>query len=236
MLVSYNELQVECYKAFTGLNRKSGESDKIANTIANNEIIGLYGVNLFAKALQYLQQDNDSSIHLEINNNIINVDLNHCSIIVHIDILLDKALEVLQNEMNVVINIRNVYNRYLTIGALFDLLKYHKNLNITAKWTTNTQHTILCVFQSGELYPDVYYQSINDDKKQFLTITINKEQISANIDTNYIKHSKQKLKNYYLNCIKNGIDVDSKDFAIINKFAQAILVKETIQSYKDAGE
>lgn len=243
MIVSCNEIQANCQRAFIGLKKSSGEADKIANIILNNEIVGLPGIDIFAKALPKLLQEDNKPMNLEINNNSIAVDLNHTSIISNISILLDKILDTLQSNYDANLVIRNGYNRWLSIGALIELAKQHPHTNIQAKWNTNDGE-IISIFNSnsideGYIYPDIFYKKHPDNTQKqarILTVALYKK-ITPDFSTDVatLKYSKSQLKKHHQNNIKTGITV-SDSFAIIKQFTKLILVEETENSYKNAGE
>ena len=231
--VSCDEIKVTCYKAYFALYRKNGEAHKVANIVVNNEIIGLKGVNYFAKTLNYLKNCDDLTIDLATTNNKVVADLKNCSVIESITILLDYILNILSNNSSATLIITNTNSPWFCIGALMDLAK-NNNINIVAKWSdTNNHNTVVCNFQSGSIYPNIYADNYAK-KPQPLTILFNKNKTAHN--TLPLIYSEEKLKKTQQQNIKQGIGINIEDFKIIQKFASAILVEETKESYKDAGE
>ena len=60
--VSRTELATMCNNAFNGLKRDSGEADIISKMVVDLQMVGLDGVKHFAKALKYLQNNNNLSL------------------------------------------------------------------------------------------------------------------------------------------------------------------------------
>ena len=237
MKLSFNEIQVTCYKAYFGLHRNNGEADKISFIVANNEIIGLPGITSFANALKRLKSDNDLIIDLDIHDNKIIVDLKKRSVIENITILLDQMIDILQNYANVTLQIDNANNRWLCIGALVELVKNFPDVNVIAKWNYATpDNEVICIFCAGNIYPEIYCNKESNYLKknyQTLTIIIDRQMTTASFPS--IIYSRETLKYNHQKNIETGINVSKEDFKIIQQFSAAILVEETQDSYKNAG-
>ncbi len=239
MIVSFNEIQTSCYKAFLGLRKQSGEADKVAIIVTNNELIGLPGVRIFAKALTYLKKDNDLPLRLNTSINKLVVDLKKCSIVVHIFILLDAAMNVLLGHDNVALHIKNTHNRWLSIGALMTMANSHPNIHIAVSWRT-LKEEITCIFQAGNIYPTIFKRNhTNNEKIQDLIINISYQemtQYSAQCMNATEVYTQKALKQYHQKSIQSGINIDTNCFVAIKQAAKAILVTETQASCQNAGE
>ena len=76
MRVTYNELMTLTTKCFNSLNLPIGEVDRIANMVADLELVGYDGLKLFSEAMSDIQNgDVEISIKTE-DDNVFNVDLN----------------------------------------------------------------------------------------------------------------------------------------------------------------
>lgn len=236
MYVSLNEVYVNCYKAYRGLQRAIGEADKIALAVCNNEIIGLKGVALFAETLEHLKIHNAEKPKISIEKNQITVDARDAPTIECLALLLDAAVDTLSDFNSSTLVINNTCHQFLSIGALMTLLKKKPKIHATTQWVSEHDTEIMAVFHAGELYPNIYYshQVTITTPPHKLQIIFSFDELPSHLTT--IMYDKNTLQTLHQHYIKNGIDATDASVKTVKEFATAILVKETKESLKDAGE
>jgi len=231
--VSRTELATMCNNAFNGLKRDSGEADIISKMVVDLQMVGLDGVKHFAKALKYLQNNNDLSINISSKEGHITADLNDDTILGHIQILVAYALESVPNHKSVILEIQNCHNRWLVFSQALRIAK--KGLNARFSWnnSSNNDSVSYCINAHDEL-PTVCKGTSDNTNVRTLMIEISKDKIESKCDSAEVISSAT-LQKSYNNAIENGLVIDLEDWNELKEVAKAIYVASSEKSLNDAG-
>ena len=241
ILLSYNEIVLYCYWAFSGLRKNAGEPMRVATMIADMEIIQLEGIKHFARALKFIEKNNATTPIIESKSaDHIIIDLQNCSIIFHLPVLIDYLVEQLYADRaleQIAMRIKSCYNRWLSLGALIDLMR--QQLYVKASWNNDSYpNRVECMLSPDDIFPDIYFfdKSKSDCNDNSIDIIIGKKPINLKIDTKKeadISHDalQQKQKISW----EKGIFIDKEDWDIIQKAATKIMVENTERSQLGAG-
>ena len=164
MRVTYNELMTLTTKCFNSLNLPIGEVDRIANMVADLELVGYDGLKLFSEAMSDIQNgDVEISIKTE-DDNVFNVDLKNNSVLLHLPTLIYYARQKLLTEESITINIENARNRLFAYGELKNLSG--RGFHVYAKWSSRgVDETIVYMIDALDNHPDLY---VYEDKAPLL--------------------------------------------------------------------
>lgn len=233
--VSHNEIITLCTKAFDGFQHHCGESDLIANMVADLEMVGLHGTKHFANALAFLKNEKNISAKIDLlSEPQIIVNLHGNSIFCHLPLLLDYALEKLLIVDQIMLTIEQCHNRWLAFSELTRLA--NKGLSVKATWSNGhyPKHIIFLI-NSGKTLPDLYMSKNSQNNLHSITIEISKTPFSQ--PNQYNQHiTAESLNNTKQQTYKQGILVNEKDWSMIKQAAQAILVTSNETSRLGAGE
>lgn len=235
MLLSCNEIQVHCEKALFSIKRNYGNQAQIANSILIGQKLGLPVINIFNKNLKTLK-NKDINPDISIKKNHIIIDIKGTSPVLHLYILLEMVVDIIQKDTKnsyAYIEFKNSNHQYLAIGMLFEFFKKQKSLNISFSWQDKKEE-LYCDFNKDRQYPNIYKKQINDNLSNKSLITFKKNTIIH--DFKKIKYTEEELKNNYDTSIAKGVSVNEKDFQDLKVYADLILVKESLESLKNAGE
>lgn len=241
MIVSHNELVAVVNKAFLGMRRTCGEADVIANMVADLQMVGLNGISHFNNALRFLGHEQDCPVDIKLTEpGQIHVDLHDCSLACHLPVIIDYALEQMAEHKHLTIHLSQCHNRWLGYSELVNLAA--KGIACKAKWTNGSspEHT-LYVLNKGRIYPELFLSDSNElEAKDLHDMTIElavqdfdipalASDYSTHIDS-VILSDAQEL------AWRNGISVDDRDWEVLKQAATAILVENSAQSVRGAGE
>lgn len=241
MIVSHNELVAAVNKAFLGMRRTCGEADVIANMVADLQMVGLHGVRHFNNASDYMTVEKDCPVDIQtIPESTIKVDLHNCSLACHLPVIIDYAIEQMVGSKKMTIELTNCHNRWLAYSELVKLAA--KGIACTAKWNNGTspKHT-LYILNRGCVTPELFLSDvIKGSEEQFHDMTIElsiqdfdvaylSKDYSIHIDSNELAQTQE-------NAWQTGIFVDDNEWSILKQTATAILVENSDQSVKGAGE
>ncbi|HEC1758875.1 TPA: DUF3726 domain-containing protein [Campylobacter lari] len=230
--VSKNELKAACIKAYNGLKLNLGEADLIASMVIDMQMAGLNGLSNFLKAAPYLKSDNLDTT-LNITNEYLSVDLNHHSILCHIQIIIAYALDFLNQYNSLNIKISKCYNRCFVYSQLKRLS--NKNLYVKAYWYDIKQSQYVEYFiKNNEDFPDVLMKNIPCDlDERALYIEISKNSLVRNDENVSISHDI--IEKNYEESVQKGILLQKKEWEELLKYTKGIMVQSSEQSRKDAG-
>lgn len=234
MNISHNELVVMCTKAFAGLHRYNGEADIIANMVVDLEMVGLHGVDHFINALALLAHEQDCPIKITTETaQQITVDLHGYSILCHLPILLDYAVEKLTYQSQIILNIEQCHSRWLAFSELIKLANI--GLSVRAYWFNSlTSHHVIYILNAGQTLPELYLYPpsqlpITDahiDPLHCLSIEINQQPVSLPAPSISVKHiASTTLLMAKKNTWQQGITITPMAWEIIRQFAGSILVE-----------
>lgn len=241
MIVSHNELVAVTNKAFLGMRRTCGEADVIANMVADLQMIGLNGVKHFNNATQFLTVEEDCPADIKsMDSNHLVVDLHGGSVACHLPVIIDYAVENMVGEKQLTITLKKCHNRWLAYSELVKLAA--KGIACKAFWDNGTSpKRTLYILNRGCVSPELFLSdrvdlnslNLNDmtielSIKDFDVVALS-EGYSIHIDSTEL-HATQE------NAWRNGIAVDDVDWESLKKTATAILVENSEQSLKGAGE
>ncbi len=231
--VSRTELATLCNNAFNSLKRDSGEADLISKMVIDLEMVGLKGVKHFAKALKYLKNNSALSLNMVSKDSHITADLNHDTILGHIQILIAYALETILNHESVTLEIKNCHNRWLVFSQVLRIAK--KGLNARFSWnnSSNDDSISYCINANDE-FPAVCKSTKDGSDDRTLMIEISKSEIKRKCDSSEIISS-QTLQKSFNNAVENGLVIDLNDWNDLKEVAKAIYVESSDTSRNDAG-
>lgn len=244
ILLSHNELVTLAAKAYRGLNRQCGEPDRIANMVADLEMVGLNGIKHFLKALEFLETDKDIPPELDSAvPDFVKANLHGCSILCHLPALLAYAMENLSGDKaathdTLTLQVENCHNRWLAYGELTRLAE--QGYSIKATWSNGSEPKhIVYILNSGQAQPDIYLCDQQMGDLNAMTIEVSKQPI--NLGGVALPDTMEKLAADELAQIKQaswqqGIEVYESDWHQLKKAAGAILVETSEISEKGAGE
>lgn len=238
MQVSHNELVVLSAKAFDGLHRHCGESDMIANMVADLEMAGLNGVQHFVNALAFMKNENDGPVQVDaFTGSQLTANLHGCSILCHLPILLDYTIEKLVDQPTITLHIERCHNRWLAFGELVKLAG--KGLSVKAQWYNGSDPKhVVYVLNAGCILPDIYLSKADPTmNKHSLTIEISKTPIPQPRLTAHHQHiSSATLAAAKRHAWQHGVTVNKSDWLKIKQTAEGILVESSDASRLGAGE
>lgn len=258
MIVSHNEIISLVKKAFLGTHNEYGESDLIANMVAELQMAGLGGIRQFNKANEYLFSEKEVEIDIIsdqiVDEVILDADDKHCkstltlkfdfhgnSIVYHLPAVLDYALEHFAEGQHhhIKIELKNCHNRWLAYAELVRLAV--KGIACLTRWDNGTdpKHT-LYILNLGSIYPELYFfdeqvDEVGAPQDMIIELADNDFELDsyAKNYTDYLS-SKEILKSHQLSW-DLGIDVDPEQWNVLKKTAQHMLVKNSEQSMRGAG-
>ncbi|MEH6530531.1 MAG: DUF3726 domain-containing protein [Photobacterium frigidiphilum] len=238
MQVSHNELVVLSAKAFDGLHRHCGESDMIANMVADLEMAGLNGVQHFVNALAFMKNENDGPVQVDaFTGSQLTANLHGCSILCHLPTLLDYTIEKLVDKPTITLHIEQCHNRWLAFGELVKLAG--KGLSVKAQWYNGSDPKhVVYVLNAGYILPDIYLSTADPTmNKHSLTIEISKTPIPQPTVTEHHQHiSSASLAAAKQHAWQHGVTVKKSDWLKIKQTAGGILVESSDASRLGAGE
>ncbi len=242
MILSNNELESTVNKAFLGIRKKCGESDVAATMVSTLQILKLDGVRHFNNAFHFIKLEKDTSFKIESSGaNSLSIDLLGCSLLCHIPLIMDYAVQELSDKSFLEIKIKNCHNRWLLYGYLAYLAS--KGFKSLAKWTNGKNpKNVACVFNSS--FPNIFLSDsennfIRDESyKNAVTITISRKDfdmssLSANYETNLTPDN---LKNRSISSLHRGIFVSDSDWKTLKRNASLLFVENSEKSILGAGE
>lgn len=242
MIVSHNELIAAVNKAFLGMRRSCGEADVIANMVADLQMVGLNGVHHFNNASAFIGQEQDCPANIVLTNkHTIEVDLHNSSLACHLPVILDFVIEKMVGLKTIKIEIHNAHNRWLAYSELVKLAA--KGIACKANWTNGSSpKKTLYVLNKGRVTPELFLSDIKTDsgveRPHDITfeLSVNDFDIatlshgySIHIDSNELTQVQEKAWS-------NGIFIDDSEWKTLCQTASAILVENSEQSIKGAGE
>ncbi|WP_201528047.1 DUF3726 domain-containing protein [Psychrobacter frigidicola] len=239
MIVSHNEIVAMVNKAFLGMQREVGEADLIASMVAELQMAGLNGILHFNNASPFILSEHDVPIDIiHQAEGKISLDLHGSSLVCHLPVVMDYALEKMGNLDHFKIYLHNCHNRWLAYSELVNLAA--KGIACMAKWDNGTapRHTLFTLNQ-GFIYPDLYY--FNEAQDNYNTNDMVIELATSNFDIEKeiqyfdYKISTDELFETHQRAWKEGIYVDDEQWAILKKSAAEILVENSEASSKGAG-
>ncbi|MGF1749035.1 DUF3726 domain-containing protein [Vibrio cionasavignyae] len=241
MLVSHNELVAAVNKAFLGMRRSCGEADVIANMVADLQMVGLHGVRHFNNASRYISHDQDCPADITLAQpQLISVDLHRCSLACHLPVIMDYAIEKMVGSKSMTIELNHCHNRWLAYSELVKLAA--KGIACMARWTNGSspKHTMY-ILNRGCVAPELFLSDAleapeSDSNSMVIELSTQDFNVKAlsrgysvHIDSNELSQAQQ-------DAWHNGINVDSQEWGQLKQTATAILVENSEQSVKGAGE
>lgn len=239
MIVSHNEIVSTVSKAFLGMQREVGEADLIASMVAELQMAGLDGIAHFNNASPFILSEQDTPIDIvSQSESEVCLDLHGSSLVCHLPVVMDYALEKMGEREHFKIYLRNCHNRWLAYGELVALAA--RGIACLARWDNGSapKHTIFTL-DKRFVYPDIYY--FNEAQNNYNTNDMVIELATTNFDIeNDIQHFNHKISTDELfathnRAWKEGIYVDDEQWSILKKTATAILVENSEISSKGAG-
>ena len=239
MIVSHNEIVAMVNKAFLGMHREVGEADLIANMVAELQMAGLNGILHFNNASPFILSERDAPIDIVHQaEGEVSLDLHGSSLICHLPVVMDYAIEQMGSRDHFKINLHNCHNRWLAYSELVNLAT--KGIACLAKWDNGSvPKRTLFTLNQGFTYPDVYYinevqqhDNTNDMVIELATSNFTIEQEIQHFD---FKVSTDELFATHQRAWQDGIYVCDEQWAILKKTAAAILVDNSELSSQGAG-
>ena len=258
MIVSHNEIITLVQKAFLGTGNEYGESDLIANMVAELQMAGLEGIRQFNNASDFLFNEKEVEIdiiHNEIIDNVqldendekskssltIKFDFHGNSIAYHLPAVLDYALDHFANGQHhhIKLELKNCHNRWLAYGELVRLTV--KGIACMARWDNGTDpmHTLF-ILNLGNVYPELYFfdeqiDEIDGPQDMIIELADNDfvlERYGKN-HSDYVS-ADEILRRHQLSW-DAGIKVDSDEWEVLKETAKRMLVKNSEMSQQGAG-
>ena len=232
MRVTYNELMTLTTKCFNSLNLPIGEVDRIANMVADLELVGYDGLKLFSEAMSDIQNgDVEISINTE-DDNVFNVDLKNNSVLLHLPTLIYYARQKLLTEESITINIENARNRWFAYGELKNLSG--RGFHVYAKWSSRgVDETIVYMIDALDNHPDLYVYEDKAPLLDTLEIYIGKTPYNAPVLSDKARHIRSSvLEVARKKSIIDGVEVDENVWNVLLTLSKNILVKNSIESEK----
>ncbi len=241
MIVSHNELVAVTNKAFLGMRRTCGEADIIANMVADLQMVGLNGVRHFNNATKFLTAEEDCPVDITMSNsgNLV-VDLHGCSVACHLPVIVDYAIEKMVEKKALTITLKKCHNRWLAYSELVKLAA--KGIACKAHWENGTSpKRTLYVLNRGCVAPELFLSDKIDLNSGYLNdmtieLSVRDFDVMALSEGYSIHIHSAELSSTQENAWRYGIDVDDVDWENLKKTATAILVENSEQSLKGAGE
>ena len=241
MIVSHNELVAVTNKAFLGMIRTCGEADIIANMVADLQMVGLNGVRHFNNATKFLIAEEDCPVDITMSNSgSLVVDLHGCSVACHLPVIVDYAIEKMVEKKVLTITLKKCHNRWLAYSELVKLAA--KGIACKAHWENGTSpKRTLYVLNRGCVAPELFLSDKIDLNSGYLNdmtieLSVRDFNVMALSEGYSIHIDSAELSSTQENAWRHGIDVDDVDWENLKKTATAILVENSEQSLKGAGE
>ena len=241
MIVSHNELTGVVNKAFLGMRRTCGEADIIANMVAGLQMVGLNGIGHFNNAARFLTVEKDCPVDIfTTNDGSLVVDLHGCSLACHLPVVIDYAIEKMVGKKHLTIELKNCHNRWLAYNELVKLTA--KGLACKAQWNNGSSpQNTLYILNQGCVSPELFLSDHLDFAESALhdmTIQLSVKSFDiAGYSAGYTRHIKSSELNRALRDTWNdGILVDDAEWETLKQTATALLVENSEQSLKGAGE
>lgn len=241
MIVSHNELVAVTNKAFLGMRRTCGEADIIANMVADLQMVGLNGVKHFNNATKFLTAEEDCPVNITITEpGHLMVDLHGCSVACHLPVIVDYAVEKMIGKKTLTIHLNKCHNRWLAYSELVKLAA--KGIACKAQWENGTSpKRTLYILNRGCVAPELFLSDevdLNSSHLNDMTIELSVRDFDVvALSKGYHIHiNSAELSLTQENAWRHGIAVDDVDWESLKKTASAILVENSEQSLKGAGE
>ncbi|MFA0438916.1 hypothetical protein BCU70_09440 [Vibrio sp. 10N.286.49.C2] len=241
MIVSHNELVAAVNKAFLGMRRSCGEADVIANMVADLQMVGLHGVRHFNNASAYIDHDQDCPADIMLTaQGLITADLHRCSVACHLPVIIDYAIEKMIGSKTMKIELTHCHNRWLAYSELVKLAA--KGIACSAKWTNGSspKHTMY-ILNRGCVAPELFLSDVLatdllDCHSMTIELSVQDFDVQALSDGYSVHIDANELSQAQHNAWHNGITVDDQEWLQLKQTATAILVENSEQSIKGAGE
>ncbi len=258
MIVSYNEIINLVQKAFFGTRNEYGESDLIANMVAELQMAGLEGIRQFNKANEYLFSEKEVEIDI-INDQIVakvvldaddkqsrssltlKFDFHGNSIAYHLPAVLDYALEHFAEDKHhhIKLELKNCHNRWLSYGELVRLAV--KGIVCMARWDNGTdpKHTLF-ILNVGNIYPELYFFDeqidVIDGSHDMIIELADNDFVLERYGKNHADYlSSEEIQKRHQLSWDEGIEVDPEQWDVLKETAKCMLVKDSEQSMRGAG-
>jgi hypothetical protein len=231
IFVSHNELVVLATKAFQGLRLPFGEADRIANMVADLEMVGFEGVKLYIHALHALKKTQSKPCHiLSESSSKIDIDINGNSVVCHLPTILDYVSNKLVEQKQVTLTLHNSVNRWLAFGEICHFP--HEQLYINATWYDEvSKRFIQFILELGKALPEVFtYQIDSQTAEQYsqnkqLVINFSRkpfkfppaDKIELHLNAKVLSEQKESIW-------ESGIPLKEEDWNELKQFAKLILV------------
>ncbi len=229
MRVTYNELITLSIKCFNSLNLPLGESDRIANMVADLELVGYSGLEFLLRSVQNI---NDTTLDIsiaEMENGVFEIDLNRSSVAFHLPAIMYYARQQLLTNKTIVVKIKNAYNRWLAYGELKRLSE--RGYCVYATWgRRSVDQTVHYLLNENEEHPNLYFVD-EKRKNDVLEIHISSQKFRPplpKINTHHI--SSYNLTVEKEKSVRNGVFVKDTVWNALCDIAKKNLVANTEQS------
>ena len=240
MIVTHNELITVTNKAFLGMRRVCGEADLIANMVADLQMVGLHGVKHFNNATQFISLERDEPVDIKVIDGHLIADLHGSSVACHLPVIIDYALEQMIANKHLKLSLKNCHNRWLAYSEL--LMLAGKGIACKAQWDNGSspKHT-LYILNRGCVLPELFLaetlqREVNGLNDMTIELSVNDFDI-ANLSSGYSKHIDAKnLSGVQDTAWNKGVFVEDHEWELLKNTATAILVENSEQSIRGAGE
>ncbi len=245
MKISYNEIQVLCKKAFSGVGYSVGDYEDAAMMIAWAELHGLEGLAMVEKALPHLSKTVKKPFDICYQDEIFTIiDANNHSILTCGAVITDVIAAKSIRRGTAALRLLNVYNRKLLLGYLgkYALQGHH----ISATWQASGKVGYIANYQAGNILPvirryDTDEVHMNFPKARSMNILFS-QQVSFQFseqETHYatlaLETPPNSLQLLEENAYRNGIEVSEKLWHELKALAANNLVPTSEQSRQGAG-
>ncbi len=236
MYLSHNELVTLCSKTYDSLHRQCGESDVIANMVADLEMSGLKGVKHFVSSMDFLAAEPDVPVGAFLTNDAtISVDLKGASLLNHFPALVDVSMDQMIGRSAIHIEILNSHNRWFAYGELLKLAG--KGLSVRAQWSNSqAPFHVDCVWNAGRRFPDIYFSELPQLPKKSLHVDVQQAAFTAEDFGPFTTCITAKsLSEAERRAWRDGIEIDESHWQTLKHYASRNLVESSEQSKMGAG-
>ena len=248
MIVSYNELQGLCRKAFSGIGFEDGDAADAADMVAWMQCHGLHGVEQLNRGLDYLLEEAPESRPRLIyqDGDLAVLDGQGHSVLRSISLATELGFAKARARGLSVVKIRRCHNRQLIMGYLARLAG--RGMNITAFWR-NAQVPLteqVVGFRAGHATPEVRVYSVrevpeeNEPNDGITLVMANHVELLPSLGAGHdldllAHHPESELLACRQQALREGIEVDDAIWGRLKTLAHRIQVESSEASRGGAG-
>ncbi|QEA40681.1 DUF3726 domain-containing protein [Pistricoccus aurantiacus] len=248
MIVSYNEIQNLCRKAFCGAGFELGDAEDAAEMVAWMQCHGLGGLAALHRGLNFLLEEEPDRLPEIVykDSDLAILDGHGQSVLRCGSLAAELCFAKARARGLAVVKIRRCHNRQLIMGYLARIAS--RGMNVTAFWR-NAQYPLneqVVGFRAGKSVPEIRVYAVHDVPEEnapndgITLIMANHVDLLPSMRSDYqyellASHNESSLSAFEDDAFAQGIEVDESRWGELKRLASRVLVEATEASRHGAG-